>query len=196
MTILETIIIAVCLGVDAFSVSTSIGCRWHGRRQQFRLAWHMGLFQFLMPIAGFYLGSLVKNELKSLGDYISAGIILLLGLKMLIDSIKEISSKAKEIKPDSVSLEHKKDPTKGKSLILVSIAVSLDALFVGLSLGISNKISAIELLYICLVIGVIAGIMSLSGVLLGKKIGEKVGKFAELVGACLLILVGLFMLIK
>ena len=193
MTIFETIIIAICLGADAFSVSTSIGCRWHGRRQRFRLAWHMGLFQFLMPIIGFYAGSLVKNQFQSIGDYISAGIILLIGLKMLVDSVKEIREKSSELDNESQK-EDKKDPTKGKSLVFLSIAVSLDALFIGLSFGIKEKISTIELLYICLVIGVIAGIMSLSGILIGKKIGEKVGKYAELVGACLLIGVGIFML--
>lgn len=169
------------LGADAMSVSASVGIRHNTGRHKFRLAWHMGLFQFLMPIAGYFAGAKLASVVSVWGRFISAGLIGAIGIKMLIDVLK--NSDADEDKSA--------DPTKGWSLIALCVATSLDALFAGVSLGLSSENSPGDIWIISLVIGIVAAVMSFVGVLLGKKIGTKIGKPAELAGAIVLLLLAL-----
>ena len=66
MFLFRTLLLAVGLGMDAMSVSMAIGVRWHGPRQKFRLAWHMGLFQCAMPILGWWAGKALAGVLEGL----------------------------------------------------------------------------------------------------------------------------------
>ena len=186
MAILKILGLAVALGMDAMSVSMALGVRWHGRGQRFRLAWHMGLFQFLMPIIGYLLGRPLAGVLKSVGIYAAAALVFAVGVKMLIEALKahpgaaaegaeHLIEKGLHVKP--------KDPTRGWSLIGLSLATSIDALVVGLSLGIAG---GGDIVLRGLVIGVVAAVMSLAGVAVGKRAGAALGKPAEIAGAILL----------
>lgn len=193
---LQAALIALGLGMDAMSVSAAIGVTWNGPRQKFRLAWHMGLFQLLMPCIGFALGRPLASMLSNWGTYVASGLVFALGVKMLYEVIKEHPGAVAE------GIEHAqeramgrggKDPTKGWSLVVLSVATSLDALVVGFSLSLKQTSSGIGpwvyVLQSSVIIGLVAAAMALAGVVIGKRLGKALGKWGETVGA--LVLIGL-----
>lgn len=189
MAILATLALAVALGMDAMSVSMALGVRWHGPRQRFRLAWHMGLFQFLMPILGYLAGRQLAGVLHSIGRYAAAALVFAVGVKMLWEALRGHPGAVAERAEHFVQRElHVKprDPTRGWSLLGLSLATSIDALVVGVSLGITGG----GILVRSIVIGVTAGIMSLVGIAVGKRVGRALGKPAEVLGAILLMALG------
>lgn len=192
MGIGNIIAIAIGLGADAMSVSAAIGVKWNGPRQKFRLAWHMGLFQFLMPILGWLLGRQLAGLLQQFGTYIAAGLVFAIGVKMLWEAMKnhpgEVAESA-ENTAEKVLHVKPKDPTCGWSLIVLSVATSLDALVVGVSLALKDTGDEMMIWLPSLMIGIIAAGMSLTGVYLGQTVGKAVGRPAEFLGA--LVLMGL-----
>lgn len=182
--------IAVGLGADAMSVSAAIGVKWHGPGQKFRLAWHMGLFQFLMPMAGWAVGQTLAGVLHHVGTYIAAGLVFAVGAKMLYEAWKNHPgqvAEAEEEALENVLHRHPKDPTRGWSLFALAIATSLDALVVGFSLALRG-VSGFSAIWLpCVEIGVVAAAMSLAGVLLGQYVGKAIGRPAEFLGALVLI---------
>jgi len=190
---LEIIAIAVGLGADAMSVCMGIGVRWHGPRQKLRLAWHMGLFQALMPIIGWLAGSSLAGALHSVGKYVAAGLLLLVALKMLLEAIKSHPGSIAEHAAEWEQRKHHvkgPDPTRGWALMGLSVATSIDALLVGVSLSLKGR----GIWLASLVIGLVAGAMALIGVAIGKRFGKTLGKPAEILGAVVLIvLAGIFL---
>jgi putative Mn2+ efflux pump MntP len=87
--------------------------------------------------------------------------------------------------------DQKNDPSRGLSLVLLSVATSIDALAVGFSLGIIG----ITIWYPAVVIGLVTGLVSLLGVHLGNKLGEKFGKRMEIAGGIVLVLIGVRILL-
>ena len=185
----QVLALAVGLGADAMSVSAAIGVRWHGHRRALRLAWHMGLFQFGMPLVGWLCGRQLAGVLLRAGRYVGTALLLVIGGKMLIEAWRS--------RPGSVaeSVEHsaerhirKADPTRGWSLIGLSVAASVDALVAGFSLAVAGN----ESIWLnALVIGLTAGAMSLVGVAIGRRAGRAFGRAAEFGGALALICVAL-----
>ncbi|MDP7162674.1 MAG: manganese efflux pump MntP family protein [Phycisphaerae bacterium] len=180
MGLLETLTLAVGLGLDAMSVCTGIGVRWHGPRQKFRLAWHMGLFQFLMPVIGWLAGRHLAVPLESVGAYLASALVMAMGAKMLYGAWKYHPSSANAYREPS-------DPTRGWSLLALSLATSIDAMVVGCSLGLKGE----QLWQASVVIGVAAGLMAMMGVVLGRQIGQMAGRPAEFLGAAVLIALGI-----
>lgn len=182
--------LAVGLGMDAMSVCTAIGVKWHGPRQQFRLAWHMGLFQFLMPVAGYLAGQRLANLLSSVGSIVAGALVLGLGAKMLWEALRgrpgDVAEKAEHLAERKLHVTPK-DPTRGWSLVALSVATSIDALVAGVSLGLRGHG---QIWLTSLVIGVVAGLMALTGVVLGRRMGRWLGKPAEIAGAVVLMLLG------
>lgn len=180
MHIGQIIAVAVGLGADAMSVSMGVGVRWHGPRQKFRLAWHMGLFQFLMPVLGWLAGRRLAGVLHHVGVYVAAGLVFLIGVKMLLEALKPRPGAAGE--GAEHGMDRRADPTRGWSLIALSVATSIDALVVGFSFGIRGR----QIWQAGLVIGAVAGGMALTGVVVGKRLGLWLGRYAEIGGAVVL----------
>ncbi len=181
---------AVGLGMDAMSVSAAIGVKWHAPRQTIRLAWHMGLFQFAMPILGWAAGERLADLLGHIGSYLAAALVFAIGVKMLYEALRKRPGEVEERLGQRserlvgrIAHVRPKDPTQGWSLIALSVATSLDALGMGFSLGIKAE-GTIWLM--SLVIGVVAAGMSLTGVLVGRRVGKALGPVAETVGAVVL----------
>lgn len=179
------------LGMDAMSVSAAIGVKWNGPHQKFRLGWHFGLFQFLMPCAGFALGKPLASVLSTYGKYAAAAMVFGLGAKMLWEVMRSHPGSVAEKVDDAEERVLKKmgrDPTKGLSLVAISVATSLDALVVGFSLGISSGAGYTwsHLLYDATIIGLITGLMALVGVNLGQRAGQILGRPAEIAAALIL----------
>ena len=190
MDLIKVATIAVALGMDAMSVSMAVGTRWHGPRQRFRLAWHMGLFQFIMPLLGWLAGSQLAELLRGAGSYLAAAMVFGIGAKMFYEAAKtgpgQLEQRGGEALTDALHLR-RRDPTRGLSLVVLSVATSLDALVIGFSLGLRGE-GAIWLASI--IIGLAAGAMSLIGVAVGKRAGQAFGRPAELLGAVVLMAVG------
>ncbi len=185
-----TIAIAAGLGADAMSVCAAIGVRWHGARQKFRMAWHMGLFQFFMPLLGWMGGSQLAGLVQTFGTYLAAGLVFAIGLKMLIEAVKNHPGAVVESTEHAVEHElhiKAKDPTRGWSLVVLSVATSIDALVVGFSLGVRGH----EIWQASAVIGLVAALMALVGVIIGQYAGKAFGRYAETAGAVVLMALGI-----
>ncbi len=177
MGFIESLLLAISLGMDAFSVALGMGARYHLPRQAFRLSWHFAFFQFAMPFVGWAIGRGLGGILGSLGKWIALVVLVSIGIKFIIGFIKKDGSFSSK---DS-------DPTRGISLVMLSFAVSMDALVVGFGIGliISN------LLQTCILMGIVTFIMTMIGIYLGRAIQSMLGRWAELIGGIVLIAIAL-----
>ncbi len=178
MGILESLLVAVGLGADAFSVALGVGFGGVTPRQTFRLSWHFGLFQFLMPLLGWLLGSRVATIVARYDHWIAFAILFFIGAKMLHGSFQPREEQSS------------RDQTRGWSLVGLSVATSLDALGVGVGLGIAGA----RCLQSAGIIGVVACAMTLLGLWLGDRLSAVLGKRLETVGALLILLMAVKML--
>ena len=178
MDLLSVIFIAAALAMDAFSVSISAGMiiKQPDIRHYFRLSFHFGLFQFLMPVIGYFAGRHIENYIKDFDHWIAFGLLLIIGLKMIKEAFSE-----------EVEQVSRKDPSRGFNLILLATATSIDALAVGLSIGLLGK----PILLPSIIIGFVCMIFSIFGVIIGKTVGSFVSKKAECFGGIILIIIGI-----
>lgn len=176
--------IALSLAMDAFSVSVAAGVTIKNPtiRHYFRLSFHFGLFQFLMPLAGYYGGVLIENIISSYDHWIALLILTFIGLKMIWESFSD--------KSDHTST-NLKDPSRGVTLVMLSIATSIDAAAIGFSFA-ALKLS---ILVPAIIIGVVCAICSAVGLFLGNTIGSRIGRWAERFGGVILIAIGIKILI-
>ncbi len=182
MDIISIIAIAIGLAMDAFSVSIFAGITIDkpDRGHYFRLSFHFGLFQFMMPIIGYWGGSSVGYVIRDFDHWIAMALLLFIGLKMI---------------GDSFSREEKagvKDPSRGLTLLLLSVATSIDALAVGLSIGVLGK----PIILPSVIIGIVCSLFSIAGIRLGKKVGSLLGQRAERIGGIILIIIGIKIVIE
>ena len=172
--------IAFGLAMDAFSVAVASGIVL-GKvtpRQAFRLSFHFGLFQFAMPIVGWTLGSLVVCQVKSVGPWLAFFQLAAVGGKMVWESVHETE-------------DVRGDPTRGVSLVVLSLATSLDAMAVGLSMALMG----VPVLFPSIVIGAVAGNMTLLGLWLGRRAGHLLGRRMETAGGLVLLAIAVKVLL-
>ena len=185
MEAINILAIAVALAMDAFAVSIAAGVTLKAvsLRQTFRLAWHFGLFQALMPIIGWSAGLTVRNYIEAWDHWIAFGLLFFVAQGMLRSAIKGEREE-----------EAHKDPTRGMTMVMLSIATSIDALAVGLSLSMIN----VSIWTPALIIGIVAGAFTTAGMHLGKAIGgmAKLSRWAELIGGLVLLAIGINILLE
>ena len=169
------ILIAIALGIDAFAVSLSAGAYLvkADARQTFRISFHFGLFQFFMPLLGWLAGSELAYTIQAVDHWVAFCLLALIGGKMIKESMQD-------------SKEIEKDLTRGWSLVALSVATSIDALAVGFSLSLIGM----KIFLPAVLIGIVAGTMSLIGVRLGERVSGLFGRRAEFVGGVVLVLIG------
>jgi putative Mn2+ efflux pump MntP len=172
------IAIAVALAMDAFAVAivTGLTVKPLTKRHIFRLSFHFGLFQFLMPLIGWAAGSAIQQYIASFDHWIAFGLLGFVGGRMIWGSLHS----------DEAGTSSFDDPTSGWKLVVLSIATSIDALAIGLSLALIG--SAIVLP--ALVIGIVAAGFTCIGMALGRQIGSAWGKRVEIAGGLILIAIG------
>jgi len=178
----EIVAIAVGLAMDAFAVS--VGAATSGfisdKRAVFRLSFHFGLFQFMMPVIGWTVGIGVASLIHAADHWIAFGLLSIIGGRMIYSGIR----------PEAES--YRTNPSKGWSLVMLSLATSIDALAVGLSLAMLQ----VNILYPSVCVGVITAGLSIVGIRLGHKSGQRYGTKVEIIGGVLLFLIGLRILIE
>lgn len=185
MSALTLIGVAFGLAMDAFAVSIGVGLTL-GRvdgRQTFRLAWHFGLFQALMPAIGWLAGLSIERWISPVDHWIAFLLLAGIGGKMIHEALRD---------RDVAEERDLCDPTRGMSLVILSVATSIDALAVGLSLGLLRQ----DIWYPAIVIGLVAGAMTVIGLQLGQRFGALLGKRMEVVGGLVLIGIGVKILVE
>ncbi len=167
--------IALGLAMDAFAVSVAAGIQLAAldRGHVLRLAFSFGFFQFFMTVAGWLAGRGLSQWLTAVDHWVAFGLLTLIGGKMLWDSFRSGGTSCK-------------DPTRGWMLLTLSIATSIDALAVGLSLALIE----VSIWTAGAVIGVVAALLSAAGAVFGSRLGCRLGVWAERFGGLVLIGIG------
>jgi putative Mn2+ efflux pump MntP len=182
MSLWEILVIAVGLSMDAVAVSLAASASnpAQGPRARFRLSFHFGLFQFLMPVIGWFLGVSVAPYIESVDHWVAFGLLALVGGRMIRAAVYGTDEGLA------------RDPTRGATLILLSVATSIDALAIGLTLAMLGH----TIWYASLIIGIVTGCLSLAASLLGSRVGRTVGRKMEIVGGLALIAIGVRILFE
>jgi len=182
MDFVTSIVIAIGLAMDAFAVSLGVGTSRSAcdKRSIFRLSFHFGLFQGLMTFLGWLAGSTISNWIENFDHWIAFVLLAFVGIHMIRSGF------------DSESKSYEKNPSKGGFLVLLSVATSIDALAVGLSLAFIRS----PILTPVLTIGLITAGLSLFGLCAGNKLGQRFGKKMEILGGLILVGIGIRILVS
>ena len=181
MRLFEIVLIALGLAMDACAVAVGCGAsgQARGARAGFRLAFHFGLFQFIMPVVGWLAGMRLERFVVPWDHWIAFVLLTFVGVRMIRAGLNPRS-------------EHRAgDPSRGFNLVMLAMATSLDALAIGLSLAMLR----VSIWYPSVVIGVVTMGVSLAGFQFGSALGVSFGKRMEIAGGVILCLIGLRILI-
>lgn len=174
--------LAVALAMDAFAVAmaTSFSLADITHRHLFRLSFHFGLFQAAMLLVGWLCGDVAFTGLAGSDHWIAFGLLLFVGGRMIWSAIR---GEARQELPDR---------TRGWDLVLLSVATSIDALAVGLSLALLGT----RVILPALVVGLVAAALTIVGMLLGRRIALHWGRSVEVAGGLVLIAIGLKIVVE
>ncbi len=175
--------LAVSLAMDAGAVAigSSIKLCQVNLGQMLRMSLSFGFFQFIMPVIGWYLGQSVAGKIQNVDHWVAFGLLSLVGGHMIWESI-HADTEQKEIN----------DPTRGWRLFVLSIATSIDALAVGLSLSLLR----ISIWLPSVVIGIVTAVLTALGLQLGCRLGNAFGRKMDLAGGLVLIALGVKILVE
>ena len=174
MNIIVVIIIGLSLGMDAFTISICKGLNNSSLRQGLTISLLFAIFQFIMPIIGYFLGNIISDKIINYHSYFSAILLIIIGILMIKeDKIDELDSKL-----------------NFKELILLSIATSIDALVIGISFSFIKT----NIIISSLIIGIITFIMCIIGYFLGNLFQKKAHQYSGIIGGITLILLGIKLL--
>jgi len=175
--------VACALAMDAFAVAIVSGLTLDPLtgRHVFRLAFHFGLFQALMPVLGWIAGNAVYSHIVAVDHWVAFGLLSFVGGRMIWGALH----KAKEERVLT-------DPTSGWTLVLLSVATSIDALAVGLSLAMIGS----QIIIPAIIIGLVACAFTVAGMLLGRRISSLWGRRVEALGGAILIAIGIKIVIE
>ena len=181
MELFEIIAIGVGLAMDAFAVSICKGLSmkkidW---KKAIIIALYFGIFQALMPVLGYFLGSTFSSFVQSVDHWIAFILLAIIGGNMIKDSTDD-------------EVEKRNDKVDVKTMLLLAIATSIDALAVGVTFAFFE----VNLLLSISIIGIITFVLSFLGVIIGNKFGDKFQNRAELTGGIVLIIIGLKILLE
>ena len=182
MQLTVVLLIAVGLSMDAFAVSVVTGSVYRKLkvRHALRMALFFGGFQAVMPIIGFLAGLGLKGLISAYDHWIAFGLLIFVGGKMIYESLK-IESAEKNLDPSNLLV-----------LLALSVATSIDALAVGISLS----LLAASIVGAAAIIGLVTFGLSYIGILIGKRFGHFFESKIEILGGLILIAIGLKILIQ
>lgn len=181
MTLVELLLLAVGLSMDAFAVSICKGLsvRHVAPKHMLLCGAYFGGFQALMPLIGYLLGVRFQAMIQQVDHWVAFVLLAIIGLNMIREALG----------PEEDALD---DSFRFKTMLLLAVATSIDALAVGVTLAFLN----VRILPAVSLIGVTTFVLSMLGVKLGGIFGMKWKKRAELAGGAILVLIGLKILIE
>jgi putative Mn2+ efflux pump MntP len=180
LIMLEVMFLAVALSMDAFAVSIGLGSKQQKgiKKLAFLAAIYFGVFQGLMPFIGYLGGQGVLGWVESYAPWIAFGLLILIGGKMIYESLSE------GIEEDIAQITH-------RVMLLLAIATSIDAMAAGFALTLVD----VGIFWSCLMIALTTMGFSYLGVFIGHKSGTWLESKAELFGGIVLILIAVKMVI-
>ena len=183
MGLIELFLTGVSLSMDAFAVAVckGLGMRRINMRHAFVIALFFGGFQALMPLAGWALGSQFAALAGPVGHWLTFGLLVIIGVKMIWDATHEGEEPASGAETLNIP-----------ELVMLAIATSIDALAVGAGLAFLQ----VDIAVAACTIGVITFVISLAGVVVGNQFGARYEKLASIVGGIVLIMIGLKILLE
>lgn len=173
---LMTIIIGISLSMDAFSLALVYGMQKLSYKEKVKLSIIVGAYHFFMPLIGLKIGKTITNYLIVDLDLIVAIIFIVIGLEMIISSIKD--------KEEKVLIS-----TIG--FLIFGLSVSIDSLTTGIGLNIINN----NYLQVSTIFALISAFFTYFGLSLGNKFNNKLGNYSTLIGGFILIILGIFYII-
>ena len=185
MGIGELLLLAVGLSMDAFAVSVCKGLAL--RRATFQAEFTCGVwfggFQALMPLIGFFLGTLFAAAIEAVDHWIAFGLLAIIGVNML---------------KEAMSMEEECDcggnaDLSVKTMFIMAVATSIDALAVGISLA---MVGNVNIFFAVTLIGICTCLLSMLGVKIGNVFGSRFENKAEIAGGVILILLGVKILLE
>ena len=181
MTLAEILFLAVGVAMDCFAVSICIGTVNSSRNYKldFRIALHFGIFQAGMAYIGWLLGSNTMELFESIDHWIAAILLTYVGIKLILEGKNAV---------DECPIV----TTGEKTILMLSVATSIDSLAVGVSLGAIPNTNISRDMFI---IGITSFLFSMIGSIFAKRIGSKFGSRMEIVGGAILILLAVRVLI-
>lgn len=181
MELLEIILIAIGLAMDAFAVSICKGLSMKKMswKKALIVGLYFGIFQGLMPVIGYLLGTSFESLVTKIDHWIAFGLLVFIGTNMLKEAFGNDS-------------ENCNDNVDFKSMVVLAIATSIDAL----AIGITFAFLQVNITLASLVIGIITFVICIIGVKIGNKFGDKYERKAETVGGLILILMGIKILLE
>lgn len=180
MSIIEILLISIGLAMDAFAVSICKGLAMKKMDWQkaMIIGIYFGVFQALMPILGYFLGTTFDEFITNIDHWIAFILLLSIGINM----IKECFNKDVENNNDSIDV---------KTMIVLAVATSIDALAIGITFACLKT----KIIFPAVSIGIITFILSVVGVKIGNKFGNKYENKAQITGGLILILLGIKILL-
>jgi len=168
--------------MDAFAVCLCAGTTGfiNGPRPVFRLAFHFGLFQALMPALGWLVGVGVERYISAFDHWVAFGMLAFVGVRMVRSGL--------DADDDGPCV----DPSRGGTLVMLAIATSIDAFAVGLSFAVLR----VSIVWPVIIIGLVAALMSILGIYLGNRLGQTFGKRMEVIGGLILVIIGIRVVIS
>jgi len=179
VTFWPALLVAIGVSADAFAVALGKGL--HLRRFNLVnaaiIAFAFGLFQAVMPLIGYLVGSAFASSIEAFDHWVAFALLALVGGKMLWEAYHD--DEDRDVDVDTINY---------RELFVLAVATSLDALAVGISFAFLPNIS---IGWIVLLIGITTFVISFAGVLIGHRVGRRFGRPAEIAGGIILILIGL-----
>ncbi|OYV68701.1 MAG: hypothetical protein B7Z74_08190 [Deltaproteobacteria bacterium 21-66-5] len=180
----ELLALAVALAMDAFAVAVATGAtlRQVTGRQTFRLSYHFGFFQAVMPVLGWAAGRTFARSIETFDHWAAFGLLAFVGVHMIWDAARGVEE------------GEDRDPTRGARLVVLSLATSMDALAVGLSLSFLG----VAILWPACVIGLVCAALTAGGLHLGRLAGAatRMGRLAGVLGGIVLLAIGVKILFQ
>lgn len=181
MGVFEIGLIGLGLAMDAFAVSICKGLsmkkmNW---KNAIIISLYFGIFQALMPIIGYFIGTTFSNLVENIDHWIAFILLAIIGGNMIKDSFDD-------------ECEKRNEKVDFKTMIILAIATSIDAFAVGVTFAFfkTNIVLAVS------IIGIITFILSLTGVKIGNRFGDKFQNKSELTGGIILIIIGIKILLE
>ena len=181
MEIYEILLIGIGLAMDAFAVSICkcLSMKKMNWKNAVIIALYFGVFQALMPLIGYFLGMTFESIVTTFDHWVAFALLTLIGGGMIKESFDDEDDK-------------KNDRVDFKTMVVLAIATSIDALAVGITFAFFD----VNIVLAVSIIGIITFIISVLGVKIGNRFGDKYQNKAQLMGGIILVLLGFKILLE
>lgn len=178
----DVLIIGIGLSMDALAITVA-NCTSYGNNLTKKQSWSMpilfAIFQGLMPLIGYFVGSLFFSFIENYAKYFTSGIFFILAFKVIYDIIKDIISKEEE--------NQKQQKFNVGLVVIQAFATSIDALIVGITLNTAT----LSVYVSCLVIALVTFVLVTIAMIFSKKLGALLGKYANYLSALILLAIAI-----